>query len=385
MQSSLEAERDALSASIGRLVDRAPDARAFEELAVRAASYQYRRIEAFRRLCAARGVDPRTLDPADWHRVPAVPVAAFKSLALHTDPPREIFRSSGTLGGLARRSVHHHPFPELYHRVIDATFADACLPPGSPRRRPLLALVPSRQQAPDSSLAFMVARILDRHGLATVSDAASDSDPGPTASAFGEGGVVADRVDAWCAARVAEGSAGTILATAFALVQWMETSERRFVLPAGTTIFETGGFKGRVREVTRARLLEKIHERLGVPADRVVREYGMTELTGHVYTEVLRGGDADLFRAPPFLRLRVLDPPSLEPAPAGEPGLVAFFDLANLGSAVHVVSQDLGRLEGGGLRLLGRASGSELRGCSLTVEELSGEPAPPRPGREPVL
>jgi hypothetical protein len=54
--------------------------------------------------------------------------------------------------------------------------------------------------------------------------------------------------------------------------------------------------------------------------------------------------------------------------------MIALFDLANLGSAVHLLTQDLGRAEEGGLRLLGRASEAELRGCSLTVEELRRDP-----------
>jgi hypothetical protein len=72
------------------------------------------------------------------------------------------------------------------------------------------------------------------------------------------------------------------------------------------------------------------------------------------------------------VRVRCLDPETLDDAAAGEAGLVAVFDLANLGSAPYLLSEDLGRLEGGGLRLLGRAPGAELRGCSLAVEEMTG-------------
>ncbi|HEY7216371.1 MAG TPA: hypothetical protein VIC28_17250, partial [Thermoanaerobaculia bacterium] len=84
------------------------------------------------------------------------------------------------------------------------------------------------------------------------------------------------------------------------------------------------------------------------------------------------GGDPDLFVAPHWVRVRLLDPETLEEAPAGTPGLIAVFDLANLGSAVHLLTEDLGIVEGDGFRLLGRAAGAELRGCSLVVEELRG-------------
>jgi hypothetical protein len=68
--------------------------------------------------------------------------------------------------------------------------------------------------------------------------------------------------------------------------------------------------------------------------------------------------------------VRVLDPATLDEAAPGEPGLIAVFDLANLGSALHVLTQDLGVADGDGFRLLGRAAGAELRGCSLQAEEL---------------
>ena len=63
--------------------------------------------------------------------------------------------------------------------------------------------------------------------------------------------------------------------------------------------------------------------------------------------------------APSWVRVRILDPAPLEEAPAGTPGLIAVFDLANLGSAVHVLTEDLGIAEGDGFRLLGRAAGAE--------------------------
>jgi len=97
----------------------------------------------------------------------------------------------------------------------------------------------------------------------------------------------------------------------------------------------------------------------------------MTELTSHFYTRALDGGNPDLFLPPAWTRVRILDPETLEESPKGQIGLVCVFDLANLGSAVHLLTEDLGVAEGDGFRLQGRAAGAELRGCSLTVEELS--------------
>ncbi|HEV2852727.1 MAG TPA: long-chain fatty acid--CoA ligase [Thermoanaerobaculia bacterium] len=345
----------------------APEADSFEDLALAAFAYQFERIEPYRRLCERRGATPETVQ--DWRQVPPVPAAAFKTLTLAAEPAVEVFRSSGTTGGGGgggeQRSVHHHPFPDLYRRVIDASFPRFCLPYGGPL--PILSLIPTREQLPDSSLSFMADHILARYGSPE------------SATAFGSRGVEAAKARSWAGARQREGRPVLVLATAFALAQWLDALADRlglkFRLPPGSAVFETGGFKGKTTELTRGELLARVQEWLGVPPDFVVREYGMSELTSQFYTRVLLGGDPDLFVAPHWARVRLLDPETLEEVPAGTPGLVTVFDLANLGSAVHLLTEDLGIFERGeedGFRLVGRAAGAELRGCSLVVEELRG-------------
>ena len=334
-----------------------PDSASFEELALAAFAWQFERIESYRRLCERRGATPETV--GDWQQVPPVPAAAFKTLTLAAAPAVEVFRSSGTTG--ERRSVHHQPYPELYGQVIDASFPRFCLPYA--QCLPILSLIPSREQLPDSSLSFMADHILARHGSPE------------SLTAFGPRGVEAVKARSWAGARQREGRPALILATAFALAQWLEALERldlKFRLPSGTVLFETGGFKGKTTELTRDELLARIRSWLDVPAESVVREYGMTELTSQCYTRTLLGGDPDLFVAPHWVRVRLLDPETLEEVPAGTPGLIAVFDLANLGSVVHLLTEDLGVAEEDGFRLLGRAAGAELRGCSLVVEELRG-------------
>jgi len=329
---------------------------AFDELAVAAFRFQAERVEPLRMLCARQGLDPASL--RDWRQIPLVPTLGFKSLDLCAGEPREVFRSSGTRGSGA--SVHRHPFPELYRDVIDATFPAALLPRIDPP--PALSLVPSREQAPDSSLAFMV-----DHAMARWCGR-------PSVTAIGAGGVTTKIARSWLAGRQRDGRPALILATAFALAQLLEALERidlRFRMPAGSRIFETGGFKGRRRELGRGDLLARIAERLAIAPRHVVREYGMTELTSHFYTRALDGGDPDLFVPPPWTRVRILSPETLAEAPAGSPGLIAVLDLANLGSALHVLTEDLGVAEADGFRLAGRAAGAELRGCSLAAEELA--------------
>lgn len=304
-----------------------------------------------------------------------VPASAFKSsetMALHAAPPQVTFKSSGTTQGEDRRSVHRHPFPDLYRVTIDASFPHFCLP--GMHRPPMLSLIPSREQQPESSLSFMVDHVLDHFGGEG------------SAAVFGKSRVELPQARSWLGARQRDGRPGLVLATGLALAQLLDGLERlglKFRLPPGSALFETGGLKGQRKEVSRNDLLHRVEQHLGLPASRIVGEYGMTELTGQCYTRALLdplddprndrddGADPTAFFAPPWMRVRILDPATLDEAPEGELGLVAIFDLANVGSAVHLLTEDLGRAAGGGgFHLEGRAAGAELRGCSLTVEEM---------------
>ncbi len=342
------------------LRDPAPDA--FGALALEAFAFQFERIPAYRRLCERRGLHPGSV--ISWRDIPAVPAIAFKTLDLSAAPGGPVFRSSGTTSGSEQRSVHRNPYPELYREAVDRSFPAACLPAEPPV--PILSLIPSSKILGDSSLSFMVDHILDRWSAPH------------SASAMTRQGLDTETADSWITTQIEEhpSEPDLILTTALALWQWMEHLERRgrtYRLPPGSALFETGGFKGRRRQIARQELLLKVEERLGLPAHRVVREYGMTELSSQFYTDALSGGDPDLFRAPPWTRARILDPRDLCEVETGRPGLVAILDLANLGSAIHVLTEDLGLAERGGFRLLGRASGAELRGCSLAAEELAAE------------
>lgn len=288
--------------------DRGAD-EAFDALARDAYAFQYGRIEPVRALARARGVTPD--DVQSWRDVPAVPALAYKYLDLRPtrgeESPEETFRSSGTTGGEAgARSVHRHRFPGLYRTVVDASFPRFCLPGGEGDRAarvPMLSLIPSRREAPDSSLAFMIDHAITQWGSAAAS-----------AYALGRSGVDAKVAAAWCRGVKRDGRPALVLATAFALAVWLDRLAEdgvRFRLPPGSVLFETGGFKGRTREISRTDLLLRVEDRLGVPPERVVREYGMTELTSQLYTATLHGGDPDLFVAPPWVRIRVLDPESL--------------------------------------------------------------------------
>ena len=188
---------------------------AFDQLALAAFAFQYQRIEPYRRLCDRRGATPGRV--ADWRQVPAVPAAAFKRLELAAAPAVEVFRSSGTTGAPGERSVHHHPFPDLYREAIDASFPRFCLP--GLDRPPMLSLVPPREALPDSSLSFMIDHVVTRFG-----------GPG-SAWAFGARGLDARAARSWAAARQRDGRPALVLATALALDRWLDS-----LAPAGAAL-----------------------------------------------------------------------------------------------------------------------------------------------------
>jgi hypothetical protein len=347
-----DSELNALHLRVSRFLDD-PTSEDFDSLAAAGCRLQAREIPALRRLAEGQGIAVETIQR--WQDIPLVPTLAFKSHALHVGQPLETFRSSGTRG--SGQSLHYHVLPQLYQQVVDRSFALACL--GDLQRPPMLALVPGRDQNPDSSLSFMIHHILTTCGR-------DDS-----VHAIGRRGVDITSARSWIAARQREGTPAVLLATSLALAQLLDAFEKRYLhfrLAPGTVVFETGGFKGAQVSVSPAQQLERIETYLGVPSTGVVREYGMTEMTSQAYAHA---EDAWRYRLPHWVRVRALHPETLEEMPPGTPGLLAFLDLANIGSALHVLTEDIGSVfEEDSFQLNGRAADAELRGCSLTAEQL---------------
>ena len=126
--------------------------------------------------------------------------------------------------------------------------------------------------------------------------------------------------------------------TAFAFVHVCELLAARaehIALPPGSRAMETGGFKGRARERSRDALYAEIAERLGIPAGRIVNQYGMTELGSQFYDTVLADPAGPRRKlGPPWARVRLLDPATGDDVPPGEPGMITIVDLANTGSVL---------------------------------------------------
>ena len=336
-----------------------PEAR-FEELAARVFRYQFSTNRVYRSFCEGRGVTPDDLD--SWTRAPAVPVNAFKALDLVCGAAAEVglvFRTSGTTRGVERRGRHYVPDPELYRSSLLPCFRAHLLP--DVERIRFVSLIPSPEDAPDSSLSFMVGAAASEWASRTcwVVDGQGALDAEALTEALREARALQEPV--------------LLLGTAFAFVHALERPDSGLgPLPEGSRIMETGGFKGRAREVSRDTLHGLLAERTGVSKAHVVNEYGMTELLSQLYEPVLSEGPdaAGWHRPPPWLRVRALDPTTLAPLEEGREGLLAFFDLANAGSVCHVLTEDLGSVRDGDVHLVGRVRGAEPRGCSRAMDEL---------------
>ncbi len=359
-----ESEFDELAAELTDVFDAGVDQDLSEEgftrLALRTFRFQCRENRVFGDLVRARGIDPDRIDR--WQEIPLVPTRVFRHVPLFSAPlasAERVFRTSGTTGS-GVRGTHYVRSLALYRAAALPVFAANVLPDGA--RLPVVALLPSPQAAADSSLSYMVEAVMATYG-ATGGGWFLDADDG----------LLTARFRTTLDAAVDDGSPVCLVATAFALVHLLEACGRdgwSVSLPEGSRLMETGGYKGRTRSLSRSELYGGVEDWLGIPSAAIVNEYGMTEMLSQLYRSPLRTGEKDLdHHGPPWVRTQVLDPITLRPVESGA-GLLAHFDLANLGTVSSILTEDWGERRGGGICLLGRAPGAEPRGCSLAAEEV---------------
>jgi hypothetical protein len=338
----------------------------FNRVALRAFEYQYSRNAPYAAYCRRRERAPESVD--HWTAIPAVPTAAFKEVALAAGDPaaaEAVFRTSGTTQGAEKRGVHYVLDVAVYHFALIPNFAACVLPDGA--ELPVLSLVPSSTELPDSSLSHMVAVVLERLG---------SRESGWFATAAR--GIDDARFVGALHAMQEAGTPVCIVGTSFAFVHCLDrmvARGERFALPPGSRLMDTGGYKGRSREVAEDEMRLMYHDVLGIPPTHCVNEYGMTEMCSQFYDSTLRdavrGRDRPRRKiVPPWVRTRVVDPESLEPVQPGTVGLLQHFDLANFGSVMAIQTEDLGVAVDDGFTLLGRAPGATPRGCSIAMDLL---------------
>lgn len=339
-----------------------PDESRFDRNARRLFAYQFEHCAPYRELCRSVGANPERI--AHWSEIPTVPAAAFKEFELRCFPnsaTRHVFRTSGTSS--ERRGQLFLDTLDLYETSLRPNFERHVLAGlALPARMRIAAPAPA--EVPDSSLSHMFGVAVRLWG-----DEHSGFDV--------RGGRL--RFDSlWTALREAarDGQPVVLAGTAFAWVHCLDECAARGVqatLPPGSRLMETGGFKGRSRTVPRDELYAGLGAAFGIPAASIVNQYGMTELGSQFYDSVVADpGSPRRKVAPPWTRVRVVDPVSNREVGIGETGQIEIYDLANTGSVLAVSTADLGRRLEAGFEVLGRGAGAEARGCSLGADLLLG-------------
>jgi len=332
----------------GEAVDPAVRDRLIEDLA----SWQASRISEYGRL-RRHGAWP-----------PALPTDVFRFRRIAAHPEEEdlrVFRSSGTTS--SERSVHVYCDLSLYDLAARAAARRMLFPDVDNLQ--LVMLAPHEDEAPDSSLEYMLTRFSESFGRECT-------------WAWRRGRLDLELLSDALRGAEASGEPIALLGTSFAFVHAEDgLHDQRFDLPLESRVMQTGGYKGRSRDVDPEVLLAAISARYGITAPRIINEFGATELSSQMYETTLRDdiegslGPRRLW-VPPWVRATPVDPDTLQPVEGTAVGILRIDDTANLDSVCCIQTGDLARRLDDGIVVLGRAAGATPRGCSLAFDQALG-------------
>tara|TARA_R110002167_G_scaffold261316_3_gene467783 strand:+ start:170 stop:1150 length:981 start_codon:yes stop_codon:yes gene_type:complete len=310
----------------------------FEAAALEVYSFQYRNNAVYRSFCDyLRTPGTRIEQITD---IPFLPIEFFKSKKIISKDrnPEVQFTSSGTTGNIT--STHFVADVQLYRASYRKGFEHFY---GSISDYCILALLPSYLEREGSSLIYMVDDLIKKSGHPS-------------------SGFYLDTMDTLAETLVKLDKAETkilLIGVSFALLDLLDSHQFRL---KNTIVMETGGMKGRRKEMIREALHAMISQGFGVPL--IHSEYGMTELLSQAYSK----GNG-IFKTPPWMKVVVRDTEDPLSAQAfGKTGGVNVIDLANLHSCAFIATQDLGKgYKDGSFEILGRFDHSDIRGCNLMV------------------
>jgi len=308
----------------------------FNRTALAVFQYQYEQVSIYRNFCDALGRP----EPKHFSEIPFLPISFFKTHEIVAKEvganKKTIFKSSGTTIGT--RSQHFVASTDLYERSFLKTFTEQI---SDPKDTIIMALLPNYIEQGESSLVYMVDYLIkvSQHNLSGF----YLSDP--------------DALIQSIALAKTEDKNIILFGVSYALLDF---AERRVDL-SGVKIIETGGMKGRRKEMIK----EELHQILtnGLNVRNVFSEYGMTELLSQAYTD---GGE--YFKTPQWMKILVRDiNDPLHLLKDGRTGGVNIIDLANFYSCSFIATDDLGVNEANKFKILGRFDQSDMRGCNLLV------------------
>lgn len=330
----------------------------FDAVAAELFAFQVANDEPYRRFAQRRGITPRRV--TGWRDIPPVPISAFKDATLSCIAPAEcerVFMTSGTTRGDVK-GRNHHPTIAVWDLSMRSNFERHFMAGNA--RMPMLTLFPDERELRNSSLARYLSLATRTFGT-----------EGSRAYVCVDGGLDVDGVCAALTQAQSGGEAVAVLGATFSFVHLLDAmAERglRFSLPTGSRLLDTGGYKGQSRELAVDAFYDALAQGFGVPRDRCINMYGMTELSSQFYD----AGNTvvpSVKVGPHWVRTRAVDPLTGKDVPRGQPGVLVHCDLANFNSATTILTEDVGVVVDGGFLLLGRAQGAEAKGCSLAVQE----------------
>lgn len=315
----------------------------FEKKALEIFAYQAKQNPVYREYLSLLKIEPEKIKALT--EIPFLPIALFKSheVISGTAAAQITFTSSGTTGTTTSR--HHIVDPDFYLDITKMGFASFY---GPVEDYCVLALLPAYLERKGSALVYMAQEFI-------------------RCSKYAESGFYLNdlaKLSTQLAHNQAQKIPTLLIGVSFALLDLSEQFRQDL---SNIIVMETGGMKGRRKEITRDELHDLLKKAFHLPA--VHSEYGMTELLSQAYST----GNGWFKGAPTFsvMAREITDPFSY--VPPGRTGLLNIIDLANVDSCSFIATDDLGQIaEDGSFRVIGRLDASDIRGCNLMV---SGKPA----------
>lgn len=317
----------------------------FEKMALKVFRFQYENNLVYREFCNLLQIEKGSIK--SLQQIPFLPIQFFKShnVVSNQDEIQETFTSSGTTGTItSKHLVTNLTFYEESYRQAFAQFY------GNIQNYVVLALLPSYLDREGSSLIYMVKDLIEK---------SKHSESGFYLNNYNELILKLQQLKN-------EGQNIILIGVTYALLDVIEYAETISYplneLGNSLIIMETGGMKGKRKELIR----EELHQTLctGFGVSSIHSEYGMTELLSQAYS--LGEG---IFECPNWMNIAIRDPEdALKYVENGKTGGINVIDLANINSCSFIATQDLGKkYNDGSFEVLGRFDNSDIRGCNLMV------------------
>ena len=311
----------------------------FEETCLEVFKHQVENCSVYKAYISHLKVQPEAIKSSK--EIPFLPISFFKTheVLSSKDPVEITFSSSGTTG----MSQSKHLVTDL--SVYDQSFSQAFEQfYGSIENTCFLALLPSYLEREGSSLIYMV-------------DALIRDSKHPDSGYFLHNH---EELHQKLTQLQANSQKTILIGVTYALLDFIETYQINF---PELVVMETGGMKGKRKEMVREELHQLLQEGFGVTD--IHSEYGMTELLGQAYSK-----GAGIFNCPPWMKIYLRD--TNDPLSLVEnksTGGINVIDLSNVNSCAFIATQDLGRLfPDGSFEVLGRFDNADIRGCNLLVQ-----------------